>query len=528
MDRVRIYDATLRDGTQGEGMSLSVEDKLLIVGRLDDVGIDYIEGGFPGSNPKDREFFELMRKQPPKHSKLVAFGSTRRARVKASDDPGLRAIAQSGAPAAAIFGKTWGLHVREVLRTSLENNLNMIEDSVAFLKAAGLEVVYDAEHFFDGYRDSAEYALETLKAAARGGADWLVLCDTNGGTLTWDVVQAVGDVMANVGTPVGIHAHNDSGLGAANSLAAVRCGATQVHGTINGYGERCGNADLCTIVPTLELKMNKRCLPEGGLHKLTELSLYVAEIANQALNETSPYVGKSAFAHKGGMHVDAIQKNPLSYEHVDPKRVGNRRRVLLSELSGRSLILDKAREYAPGVNKDSHEIRRLFDELGERELQGYLFEGAEGSFQLMLMKAFGKHEELFHRVGFRIIVDKDIEGRVTSEATIKIGLGDRQVHTAAEGGGPVDALDTALRKALREFYPEIRNIHLTDYKVRVLEGADGTASKVRVLMESTDGQTLWGTVGVSENIIEASWQALVDSLEYGLLYKKARNGNAGK
>ena len=525
MDRVTIYDATLRDGTQGEGVSLSVEDKLLIVARLDDVGIDYIEGGFPGSNPKDSEFFELVRNKPLKHSKLVAFGSTRRARVKAEEDPGLKAIAEAGTPAAAIFGKTWDLHVREVLRTSLKNNLNMIEDSVACLKSAGLEVVYDAEHFFDGYRHNAEYALETLRAAERGGADWLVLCDTNGGALTWDLVKAVEDVVANVGAPVGIHAHNDSGLGAANSLAAVRCGATQVHGTINGYGERCGNADLCTIVPTLELKMNKRCLPEGNLPKLTELALYVAEIANQAPDESSPYVGNSAFAHKGGMHVDAIQKNPLTYEHIDPGLVGNRRRVLLSELSGRSLILDKAREYDPGLSKDSPEIHRLFEELGDRELQGYLFEGAEGSFHLMLMKAFNKHKELFHRAGFRIIVDKATEGLVTSEATIKIGLGDKQAHTAAEGNGPVDALDAALRKALREFYPEIKNIHLTDYKVRVLEGAQGTASKVRVLMESTDNVTLWGTVGVSENIIEASWQALVDSLEYGLLYKKARSNH---
>ena len=523
MDRVRIYDATLRDGTQGEGISLSVEDKLLIVKRLDDVGIDYIEGGYPGSNPKDREFFRLVRNQTLKHSRMVAFGSTRRARVNAEDDSSLRGIVESGAPAAAIFGKTWDLHVKEVLKTSLKNNLRMIEDSVAFLKAAGLEVVYDAEHFFDGYKENPEYALATLQAAETGGADWLALCDTNGGTLTWDLVEAVREAKASVTAPIGIHTHNDSGLAVANSLAAVQCGATQVHGTINGYGERCGNADLCVVVPTLELKMNKPCLPGGNLSKLTELSLYVAEIANQALNERCPYVGNSAFAHKGGMHLDAMQKNALTYEHVDPTLVGNRRRLLLSELSGRSLILDKAREYDPNVKKDSPAIQRLFDELRERELQGYLFEGAEGSFQLLLMKAFNKHRELFHRVGFRIIVDKTAEG-LKSEATIKIGLGDRQVHTAAEGGGPVDALDSALRKAVQEFYPQIANIHLTDYKVRVLDGGTGTASKVRVLIETTDNETLWGTVGVSENLIEASWQALVDSLEYGLLYKKARNG----
>jgi len=522
MDRVRIYDATLRDGAQGEGVSLSVEDKLLIARRLDDVGIDYIEGGFPGSNPKDREFFSLMQNEKLKHSKLVAFGSTRRARGKAKDDPGLKGIIEAGAPAAAIFGKSWDLHVKDVLRTSLKNNLLMIEDSVAFLKAAGLEVVYDAEHFFDGYREDPEYALATLKAAEKGGADWIVLCDTNGGTLTWELVSALGDVISHVNAPVGIHTHNDCGLAAANSLAAVRIGATQVHGTINGYGERCGNADLCSVVPTLELKMGKRCLPDGNLSKLTEMSLYVAEIANQTPNETQPYVGNSAFAHKGGMHIDAMQKNTQTYEHIDPVLVGNRRRLLLSELSGRSLILDKARKYDPDVKKNSPEIRRLFHELGERELHGYLFEGAEGSFQLLLMKAFNRHEELFQRVGFRIIVDKT-EGGVKSEATIKIGLGDRQVHTAAEGDGPVNALDAALRKAVQEFYPEIKNIHLTDYKVRVLDGGAGTASKVRVLIESTDNEALWGTVGVSENIIEASWQALVDSLEYGLLYKKVRN-----
>jgi len=524
MDRVKIYDATLRDGAQGEGVSLSVEDKLLIARRLDEVGIDYIEGGFPGSNPKDREFFSLMRNETLKHSKLVAFGSTRRARVKAQDDSGLQGIVESGAPAAAVFGKSWSLHVKDVLQTSLKNNLQMIEESVSFLKAAGLEVIYDAEHFFDGYKEDPEYATATLKAAEKGGADWIVLCDTNGGTLTWEVVEAFGDVMSQVNTPVGVHTHNDSGLAVANSLAAVRCGATQVQGTINGYGERCGNADLCSVIPTLELKMGKRCLPDGSLRKLTEMSLYVAEIANQALNEAQPYVGNSAFAHKGGMHIDAVQKNTRTFEHIDPALVGNRRRLLLSELSGRSLILDKAREYDPKVKKDSPEVQRLFQELGERELQGYLFEAAEGSFQLMLMKAFNRHEELFHRVGFRIIVDKTTEGGVKSEATIKIGLGNRQVHTAAEGDGPVDALDAALRKAVQEFYPQIKNIHLTDYKVRVLDGGTGTASKVRVLIESTDNETLWGTVGVSENIIEASWQALVDSLEYGLLYKKVRNG----
>jgi len=528
MDRVRIYDATLRDGAQGEGVSLSVEDKLLIARRLDALGIDYIEGGFPGSNPKDREFFRLLRQDPLKHARLAAFGSTRRATMRADEDPALRELAESGVRTATIFGKSWDLHVREVLKTSPETNLAMIEESVAFLKAAGLEVIFDAEHFFDGYKDNADYALQTLAAAERGGADWVVLCDTDGGTLPWELVEIMQVARARVKLPLGIHAHNDSGVGVANSLAAVRLGATQVQGTINGYGERCGNANLCVIIPNIELKMHKQCLPEGNLRKLTELSRYVAEIANQAHDSRQPFVGSSAFAHKGGMHIDAVEKQPRTYEHVDPALVGNSRRLLLSELAGRSLLLDKAREYDPNVSKDSPEIQQLFQELRQRELQGYLFEGADASFQLLLMKAFRKHRELFHRVGFRIIVDGRGDGTTESEATIKIGLEEMEVHTAAEGDGPVAALDAALRKALEQLYPEIKNIRLTDYKVRVLDEHASTSSKVRVLIESTDNETLWGTVGVSENIIQASWQALVDSLEYGLLYRKVRNGGNGR
>jgi len=526
MNDVKIYDSTLRDGTQAEGVSFTVKDKLLIARRLDGLGVSYIEGGFPGSNPKDREFFELMRREKLNHARLVAFGSTRRARSTAEEDAGLVAIVESGAKTATIFGKSWDLHVREVLNVPMKKNLQMIEDSVAFLKSHNLEVIFDAEHFFDGFRDNREYALETLFAAQRGGADCLVLCDTNGGVLTWEMEDTIRQVQAAASTPLGIHAHNDAGVGVANSLAAVRLGVAHVQGTINGYGERCGNANLCTVIPDLELKMGKRCLPPGNLDKLTELSLYVAQIANQTIDERQPYVGLSAFAHKGGMHIDAVQKNPDSYEHAAPGLTGNHRRLLLSELAGRSLLLDKAREYDENVSKDSPEIQHLFEELQRRELQGYLFEGADGSFELMLMKAFNKHQELFHRVGFRIIVDKMADGSLISEATIKIGVGDRQVHTVAEGDGPVDALDAALRKSLEQIYPEIRNIHLTDYKVRVLEERSGTASKVRVLIESTDNETMWGTVGVSENIIEASWQALVDSLEYGLLYKKARNGGS--
>ena len=520
MRRIAIYDATLRDGAQGEGVSFSPMDKLRFAEQLDALGIDYIEGGFPGSNPKDREFFRAVRDLPLKHIKIAAFGSTRRPSNSAANDPGLNNMIAAKPDAATIFGKTWKLHVTDVLRVKPGRNLRMIEDSVALLKNAGLEVIYDAEHFFDGYKDDPSYAVTTLYAAQAGGADVLVLCDTNGGTVTTDITRIIEEIKEQLSIPLGIHSHNDIGMAVASSVAAVETGALHVQGTINGYGERCGNADLCSIIPTLELKLGLRTIGRAKLRRLTEFSRWVSETANIAPDATQPYVGVSAFAHKGGMHIDAVKKNERTFEHIEPKSVGNERRILISELAGRSAIVDKAKAYAKAAGKDTAEIQGLFRQLREMEHEGYQFEGAEASFDLLIMKAFKKHRELFHRAGFRVITERRESGLIITEATIKVSIGDQVVHTAAEGDGPVNALDTALRKALAEAYPEIRKIHLVDYKVRVLDASEGTAAKVRVLIQSTDGRQVWGTVGVSENVIEASWKALVDSVEYGLLYRK--------
>jgi len=526
MKNVSIYDATLREGSQAEGISFSTEDHLRIAATLDQLGVHYIEGGFPGANPKVREFFQRARSLPLRHARLAAFGSTRRKSNKAENDPGLKALLRSGVKVATIFGKAWLLHVTDVLRCSPQENLRMIEDSVRLLRRHGLEVIFDAEHFFDGHRESAQYALDTLHAAAAGGAHVLCLCDTNGGTLPEEIGDVVAAVAAGVKLPLGIHAHNDAGLGVANTLAAVRSGATHVQGTLNGYGERCGNANLCAVLPNLVLKLGVRCVTRRQLARLTSASRLVSEIANVAHDDRQPFVGNSAFAHKGGMHIDAVQKTPRSYEHADPAAVGNRRRLLLSEQSGRSLILLSAGKYGKDLNKDTPEVRELISTLSELEHQGYQFEGAEGSFELLVLKTFKRRKELFHRAGFRIIVEQRDDGTQIAEATIKVRLGDRVVHTAAEGDGPVNALDNALRKALAEFYPAIRNIKLVDYKVRVLDKG-GTASKVRVLIQSSDSKSSWGTVGVSENIIDASWQALLDSVEYGLMRSRLR-GQADK
>ena len=516
MRRIQVYDSTLRDGAQGEGISFSTEDKLRIAAKLDELGIDYIEGGFPGANPKDREFFRRIRETPLSKSKITAFGSTRRGGVAPEDDPGLKGLVEAGVSVATVFGKSWDLHVDDVLRVTKDENLKMIEESVAFLKAQGLEVIYDAEHFFDGYQADPDYALATLQAAHAGGPDCIVLCDTNGGSLPFSVTEAIERVRGTLTCPLGIHVHNDAGMAVANSVLAVQMGVDQVQGTINGYGERCGNANLCSVIPTIRLKLGLECL-DGHLDGLTEASRFVSELANLSHNEHQPYVGNSAFAHKGGMHVDAVRKNPRSFEHVEPELTGNVRRFLISELSGRSTILAKAEKYNPDLKKDTPEVNQLRDVLEDLEHQGYLFEGAEGSFELLLMRTFGKYQELFHRVGFRVIIEKREDGTLLSEATIKVRLHDEEVHTAAEGDGPVNALDNALRKALTEWYPDIAAIDLTDYKVRVIDEKAGTASKVRVLIESSDGHTSWGTVGVSENLVEASWQALVESIEYGLL-----------
>jgi len=524
MKKVSIYDTTLRDGTQGEGISLSVDDKLKIAVKLDRMGIDYIEGGWPGSNPKDMEFFLRVREADLEHATITAFGSTCRPGGKPSEDSSIEAVLKSGVKAAAVFGKSWDFHVTHALKTTLKENLRMIYDSVAYLKGKGLEVIYDGEHFFDGYKNNSEYAIETILAAQDAGADLICLCDTNGGSLPADILEIVSKVTSAVKVPVGIHTHNDGELAVANSLMAVRAGAVQVQGTVNGFGERCGNANLCSVIPNLVLKMGCQCIPEDRLAGLTELSRYVSELANVIPNPHQPYVGNSAFAHKGGIHVSAMLKHPETYEHIKPETVGNVRRVLVSELSGMSNIVYKAEEL--NINIDlSHtnpETRAVLEELKDLEHRGFQFEGAEASFELLLRKAFNGYHEPFNLETLRIIMEKREENDIYSEAIIKMRVGQEIVHTAAEGNGPVNALDNALRKALEGFYPEIRQMQLADYKVRVLGGNDGTGALVRVLIETRDKHESWGTVGVSENIIEASWQALVDSIAYGL-HKYSKN-----
>ncbi|KKM11709.1 transferase [Clostridiales bacterium PH28_bin88] len=515
MERVYLYDTTLRDGTQGEGISLSVEDKLKIAAKLDYLGVDYIEGGWPGSNPKDLEFFRRARTLPLCHARLTAFGSTRRPGCAVHLDPNVRALVQAGTRVVALFGKTWDLHVTEALGTTLAENLAMIRETVKFLKDHGLEVIYDAEHFFDGYRHNPGYAMDTLMAAREGGADWLVLCDTNGGSLPQQVDHLVTEVAGQVGGPLGIHAHNDGELAVANTLAAVAAGVRQVQGTVNGWGERCGNANLCSIVPNLELKMGMQALPQGHVVRLTEVSRYINEIANVVQHGNQPFVGASAFAHKGGIHVSAVLKNAATYEHVSPEAVGNRRRVLVSELAGAGSLRYKAAEM--NIDIASEESRNLVEEVKRLEHQGYQFEGAEASLELLMRKARGEYAPGFHLESFKVLVEKRAGEHTVSEAMLKVRVGDAVVHTAADGNGPVNALDNALRKALEQFYPVIRRMHLTDYKVRVLDEKDGTEAKVRVLIESRDPESAWSTVGVSQNIIEASWEALIDSMDYALL-----------
>lgn len=519
--QVKIYDTTLRDGAQGEGISLSVEDKILIAQKLDELGIHYIEGGWPGSNPKDINFFRRIKRFSFRSARIAAFGSTRRAKYRAEEDPNLRALLEAEVPVVAIFGKSWDLHVRDVLRVTSDENLEIIFDSVYYLKPRVEEVIFDAEHFFDGFKSDPHYALATLKAAWEAGADCLVLCDTNGGTLPSEVRDIIARVQKEITAPLGIHAHNDADTAVANSLVAVEAGVNHVQGTINGYGERCGNANLSSIIPNLQLKLKIDCIPDTQLSELTKVSRYVSEIANLIPRDNQPYVGKSAFAHKGGMHVDAVRKTPVSFEHIPPELVGNRRRILVSELSGTGSILDKAREYNLPLTKDSPETEKILNALKQREFEGYQFEGAEASFELLMKKTLGKHRTFFDLEGFRVIVEKKRKQKCLSEATIKVRVGEAKEHTAAEGDGPVNALDNALRKALEKFYPQLRKVRLTDFKVRVLDAKTGTAAKVRVLIESSDQQETWETVGVSENIIEASWEALVDGIEYKLLKEES-------
>jgi len=516
---VTIFDTTLRDGTQGEGISLSVEDKLKIARKLDELGVHYIEGGWPGSNNKDIEFFARARDLNLKHAQITAFGSTRRKGIAAEQDENLQKILESGVTVATIFGKSWDFHVHTAIQTTLEENLAMIYDSVRYLKQHGLEVIYDAEHFFDGYKNNREYALATLKKAAEAGADWLVLCDTNGGSLPHEISEIVGTVCAMFNTPIGIHAHNDCELGVANSLAAVQAGATQVQGTINGFGERCGNANLVSIIPNLQLKMGYQVVTPEQLASLYSVSRYINELANVHMPVNQPYVGASAFAHKGGVHVSAILKNASTYEHIRPELVGNKQRVLVSELAGASNLIFKAQELNLNINLESEQARKIIRQIKELEHQGFQFEGADGSLELMLREAAGQMEELFTVESFKIFVEKHADNHVVCEAIVKIKVGGETVYTAAEGNGPVNALDNALRQALSKFYPEIKQMHLSDYKVRVIDEKDATAAKVRVLIESTDFKNTWNTVGVSTNIIEASWNALVDSMRYALLGK---------
>lgn len=513
---VKIYDTTLRDGTQGEGISFSVTDKLLIAERLDQFGVDYIEGGFPGSNPRDITFFQEARKLKLRHARLAAFGSTRRAGAKASEDPQLRTLLDSGMPVMTIVGKTWNLHVTEILRTTLEENLAMIEDSARFLVAEGREVIHDAEHFFDGFKTDPDYALRTLAAAVRGGASNLTLCDTNGGTLVDEFKEIVARVVKEFGADkVGVHCHNDSGLGVALSLAGVDAGATLVQGTVNGYGERVGNANMTTILPNLVLKMGRTARCAGNLAQLRDLSLFFDELANLRPDPKAPFVGQSAFAHKGGLHANAAQKVARSYEHIDPALVGNRTRVLVSDMAGRSSLALKARELGIELDEKRPEMKALIEELKEREFRGYEYEAADASFRLLVARHLGKRRAFFEIESYRVIIERH-GGELWAEATVKLRVNGETVHTVAEDIGPVGALDKALRLALEKTYPVLREVGLRDYKVRILEGSDGAGARTRVLIESGDGARIWGTVGVSDNIIDASWEALRESVEYKL------------
>lgn len=523
--KVFIYDTTLRDGAQAEGISFTLQDKMKICRILDEFGVDYIEAGNPTSNPKDVEFFQQAKNMQLKNSKMVAFGSTRKPFAKAEEDIHLTALMNAGTEAVAVFGKSWDMHVSEVLKTTLDENLNMIRDTISYLKSGNKEVIYDAEHFFDGFKANEEYALATLKAAKDAGADWLVLCDTNGGSLTSEIDRIVKIVVEKVGGNIGIHCHNDMGLAVANSLEAVISGSAMVQGTVNGYGERCGNANLISIIPTLKLKLNLDFKCGDKVSEITGVSRYISEIANMAHNPKAPYVGNSAFAHKGGMHIDAVLKYPETFEHIRPELVGNSRRILMSEVSGKSTVVKKIQNVAPWITKDSDEAQGIIDKLKQLEYEGYQFEGADSSFELMVKRMLGMKEEFFKVKDFRVYCEDKWHEVNSAYAVIKVEVDGVEELTAAEGDGPVNAMDRALRKALKIFYPELNKMRLTDYKVRVLDTAEATAAKVRVHIESTDGENTWGTVGVSTNIIEASWVALVDSLEYFLNQEKIKRGN---
>ena len=520
MPDVYLYDTTLRDGAAREGVSFSLEDKIKILKRLDSFGMHYIEGGYPASNPKDLEFFEAASKIELANAKLVAFGSTRRALTSASRDKEMKALVAAGAPAACIVGKAWDFHVETALKISLDENIFMIEESVKYLKKKGLEVIFDAEHFFDAYKDNPAYALRAVEAAANAGVDWVALCDTNGGTLPHEVASIVRDVKARTPVPLGIHAHNDCECAVASTLSAVREGVKMVHGTINGYGERCGNANLCSVIPDLALKMEVDCLPRDKLAGLTDLAHYVSELANIHPDAHQPFVGMSAFAHKGGIHASGVKSESRTYEHIRPELVGNIQRIVVSELSGKSTITLKAKELGFDLDAKPEQLRDILKQIKELEHVGYQFEAADGSFEVLVRKALGTHKQYFKLESFRVIMEKREDGKVMTEATVKIHVGGRRLIATAEGNGPVNALDRAIRIAIGRSFPALKDIELTDYKVRVLDEKKGTAAVTRVLIETSDGEKSWGTIGVSENIIEASWQALVDSIEFGLSHKK--------
>jgi len=517
---IKVFDTTLRDGTQGEQISLSVEDKLRIAQKLDSFGIHYIEGGWPGSNPKDFLFFQKIKEHSFKTARIVAFGSTRHAKNAVEDDPNIRALLDAETPAVSIFGKSWILHVENALKITPEKNLEMIVDSVRYLKDHDKEVIFDAEHFFDGYKDDPDYAINVLKMAESAGADVLVLCDTNGGTLPLNLAKIVEDVKTRIKTPLGIHAHNDSDLAVANTVIAVEKGCVHIQGTINGYGERCGNANLCTIIPNLQIKRGYHCIPEDKLAQMTYLSHFVSEVANVHHPFNMPFVGKSAFAHKGGIHVSAVMRDRRTYEHIHPDQVGNVQRVLVSDLSGRSNVMYKAKELSINLEDYQDRVPQIVDRLKQLEYDGFQFEAAEASFELLVRKMTEEWKDFFQLEGFRVVVEKDESGPPRSEASIRLNVNGVTEHTASEGNGPVNALDQALRKALMQFFPEIKEMKLSDYKVRDLNAKSGTCAKVRVLIESSNDKETWITVGVSENVIEASWQALVDSFSYYLMQMK--------
>jgi len=522
-NKIYILDTTLRDGSQRADISFSVNDKLQLIERFDDIGIDYVEIGFPASNPKEVELFEKLKGRNFQYSKIVAFGMTRYKNVKVEDDSNIKQLIQSGADAVCVVGKSSSFHVEKVIETSLENNLSMIFDSIKYLKKYFPEVIFDAEHFFDGFKENADYAMETLKVALEAGADYLCPCDTNGGVLPKEVEDIMDRINKKFKVETGAHFHNDSGCAVANTIIAVQKGVKMVHGTINGYGERCGNADLCQVIPNLEVKLNKKCLKEGSLKHLTSLSRFVNEIANQVSNSSQPFVGRNAFTHKGGMHVSGVSKLSKTFEHIDPEVVGNTRRILISELSGKKSIILKAKEFGIELENDLEKVSEILSRVQNLEYNGYQFEAADGSFELLVKEVTGVKKKFFKLESFRVLNEKRQDGSMMAEATVKVMIDGKRIIETAEGNGPVNALDKALRKSIGSCYPALSKISLTDFKVRVLNEKKGTGAMVRVLIESSDGKKNWGTIGVSENIIEASWQALEDSIVYGLMHVGENN-----